>query len=202
MKKEIRKKVWEKCDYKCAYCGETLEYSKMQIDHITPKFKGGENKLKTNAKMKESIIENQLKHYLPYNLKCKILDYQSDYVGDQFETMKGYYILNNRPYFNFKKGRDYAGKNITQFKPILRSMSEFKHYFEKLYGCIEHQDVTNYFNIHYLNEHNIECVSDIQHLYAEHLPFGTLKVLLKHHFDVFDLIKKGVAINSFEIHQS
>lgn len=45
MKKEIRKKVWEKCDYKCAYCGEPLEYSKMQIDHITPKFKGGENKI-------------------------------------------------------------------------------------------------------------------------------------------------------------
>jgi len=40
IKKETRVKVWEKFNKHCAYCGCVLEYNKMQIDHITPKFRG------------------------------------------------------------------------------------------------------------------------------------------------------------------
>jgi len=34
--KELRKKVWVKYGFKCAYCGEYISYSDMQIDHIIP----------------------------------------------------------------------------------------------------------------------------------------------------------------------
>ena len=140
-------------------------------------------------------LENQLKHYLPYNLKCEILDYKSDYVGDQYETMKGYYILNDKAYFNFKSGRDYAGKNITQFKPILRPMNEVEDYFLDLYGKLEHQDITDYFDEDFLSSMDSLDVSAIGYKKIEYLPFGTLQVLLKHHFDVFDLITVGMAID-------
>ena len=140
-------------------------------------------------------LENQIKHYLPYNLKCEILDYKSDYVGDKYETIKGYYLLNNKAYFNFKSGRDYAGKNITQFKPILRPMNEVENYFEDLYGRLEHQDVTDYFDADYLDEHDSLTVEEIEDKPIVHLPYGTLQVLLKHHFDVFDLIRVGMAID-------
>ena len=35
-KKELRKSVYDKCDGKCAYCGEELPYEKMHVDHIKP----------------------------------------------------------------------------------------------------------------------------------------------------------------------
>lgn len=43
MKKDTRIKVWKKYNCKCAYCGEDLEYKKMQVDHIHPKHLGGKD---------------------------------------------------------------------------------------------------------------------------------------------------------------
>ena len=39
IKKEIRLRVWNKFDRKCAYCGCDLEYKKMQVDHVKPLYK-------------------------------------------------------------------------------------------------------------------------------------------------------------------
>ncbi len=41
--KEIRMAVFEKHNGHCAYCGELLEYKKMQVDHIDAKYLGGAN---------------------------------------------------------------------------------------------------------------------------------------------------------------
>jgi len=45
MKIEIRERVWYKFDKHCAYCGEKLEYKKMQVDHIDSKYLGGKNNM-------------------------------------------------------------------------------------------------------------------------------------------------------------
>ena len=45
MKKETRITVWNKYKGHCAYCGEYLEFSKMQVDHIDPKYLGGKDDL-------------------------------------------------------------------------------------------------------------------------------------------------------------
>lgn len=37
MKKETRLKVYRMYDGHCAYCGRTIEYKDMQVDHIVPK---------------------------------------------------------------------------------------------------------------------------------------------------------------------
>ena len=43
---KIRKRVYEKYNGHCAYCGCELEYKDMQVDHITPLYwHGGENSL-------------------------------------------------------------------------------------------------------------------------------------------------------------
>lgn len=36
LKKQVREEVWLKYDKHCAYCGNDLEYKKMQVDHIEP----------------------------------------------------------------------------------------------------------------------------------------------------------------------
>ena len=43
MNKDIRQKVYKKYNCKCAYCGNALEYKKMQVDHIYPKHLGGKD---------------------------------------------------------------------------------------------------------------------------------------------------------------
>lgn len=46
IKKADRLKTYEKCGGKCAYCGKDLKIiQNMQVDHIVPKKKGGEDKL-------------------------------------------------------------------------------------------------------------------------------------------------------------
>jgi hypothetical protein len=139
-------------------------------------------------------LENQLKHYLPYNLKCEILDYKSDYVGDQYDTLKGYYLLNDKAYFNFKSGRDYAGKNTTQFKPILRPLSEFGdsddtrkvHEFIGLGKWCD--NYTEYFNTWF------DDLANIDKLILQ-APKEVFDYFLANHFDVFNLLKHGMAID-------
>lgn len=36
--KNVRKKVWEKYNGHCAYCGCDLEYKEMQVDHVVSKY--------------------------------------------------------------------------------------------------------------------------------------------------------------------
>lgn len=40
---EKRKQVYNKFKGRCAYCGNKVEYSKFQVDHITPKYRGSTN---------------------------------------------------------------------------------------------------------------------------------------------------------------
>jgi 5-methylcytosine-specific restriction endonuclease McrA len=37
MKKELRTKIYNKCDGHCAYCGTDITIKQMQIDHVFPK---------------------------------------------------------------------------------------------------------------------------------------------------------------------
>lgn len=39
-----RKKIYDKTNGHCAYCGCTLDFYDFQVDHITPKIKGGSGK--------------------------------------------------------------------------------------------------------------------------------------------------------------
>lgn len=39
--RKLREAVYEKTNHKCGYCGKSLEYRDMTVDHITAKSKGG-----------------------------------------------------------------------------------------------------------------------------------------------------------------
>ena len=42
-KKDERLQVYAKYNGHCAYCGREIAYHEMQVDHISPRWKGGEN---------------------------------------------------------------------------------------------------------------------------------------------------------------
>ena len=45
MNKNLRMKIFHKYDEHCAYCGNTITYSQMQVDHIKPKYLGGKDNI-------------------------------------------------------------------------------------------------------------------------------------------------------------
>jgi hypothetical protein len=66
MSKEIKIKdrqlVYQKYDYKCAYCGIELSYNEMQVDHIEPRRRGDIHN--------ENVV-NGRNHISNYNPSCR-----------------------------------------------------------------------------------------------------------------------------------
>lgn len=106
MKKEFRQNIWNKYGQKCAYCGEDLEYKKMQVDHIEPKYLGGKN-----------LLEN-------YNPSCRQCNfYKSTFSIDGFREQL--YLITERikKPFIVRLAMKYG---IISFKPF-----DGKFYYEK-----------------------------------------------------------------------
>lgn len=56
--KEIRQKVYDMYNGHCAYCGCQLELKDMQIDHIKPKYLGGEDDIFPIPITDELLLKN------------------------------------------------------------------------------------------------------------------------------------------------
>lgn len=57
-----------KYDGKCAYCGITLEYSKMQVDHVIPLLRGTTHKEAESRGIKKGL--NNVDNYNPSCRSC------------------------------------------------------------------------------------------------------------------------------------
>ncbi len=68
MKKDIRVKVWNKYDCKCAYCGKDLEYKQMQVDHIVPVYRGTSDE--GMQAMKANRGSEDIENYNPSCARC------------------------------------------------------------------------------------------------------------------------------------
>jgi hypothetical protein len=67
-------------------------------------------------------IHRQIISYLPYGVKCEILNYKSDYVGLRYSTLNGFYDSIGEPHFTYDGGS--TGKSIRDMKIILRPLSD------------------------------------------------------------------------------
>ena len=120
----------------------------------------------------------ELKHlapYLPYGLKCELLNYKCDYIGEKYGTINGFYYLGGEVHYTFKD-RSTAGKTRNLIKPILRPLSDLtKGYLMSIsYGT-------------FINVRN-----DLE---KGQVKYKNMVFLLEKHFDVFGLIEKGLAID-------
>lgn len=138
---------------------------------------------------------SQLAVYLPYNLKVLVNNRTTP-----INTLKGYYFSNEKLCFNSLEL--YGGFSVEEMKPILRPIDELSDFVEKLYGTLENQDITDFMDDDFLNEHQIYSLVDLEGTNPKYMPYGTLQVLLKHHFDVFDLIAQDLAVSIHDIHQA
>ncbi|MCP3925020.1 MAG: HNH endonuclease [Desulfobacterales bacterium] len=123
MRKELRIKVWEKYNKHCSYCGKTLAYKEMQVDHLFPKHLTHlleNNKLKKLLNIDISNI-NSFTNLMP---SCRRCNYYKG--GMQLEDYRKYMLsLHSR----IKK--DYKFKVAIDYKILIVSKFDGKFYFER-----------------------------------------------------------------------
>lgn len=136
-------------------------------------------------------MELELKHlalYLPYSVRITKEDwgkiFKLDNDGTTLNCVGIDYVLNCKA------------------KPILRPIDDLSDFVENLYGTLENQDITDFMDDDFLNEHQIYSIVDLEGTNPKYMPFGTLEVLLKYHFDVFDLISQGLALSIHDFPQA
>lgn len=66
--KEIRLKVWNKYNKKCAYCGISLTYKEMKVDHINALYRGYTNNDLSKYGIKKGL--NSIENYNPSCTSC------------------------------------------------------------------------------------------------------------------------------------
>lgn len=126
-------------------------------------------------------MELELKHlsaYLPYELQLKTTVWQRN-ISKHITSIEMLctYLIDNKD--------DY-----TEFLPILRPLSQIKEYFEPIFETDE--EVNEYLSYEATTPFSVDEIINYK---FEYLPYGTCQVLLKHHFDLFGLIEKSLAID-------
>lgn len=70
--KQMRQQIYEKYNGRCAYCGQPILIKDMQVDHIVPVYKDGEDNMQN------------------YNPACRMCNfYKSTYGVEQFRSRLG-----------------------------------------------------------------------------------------------------------------
>ena len=129
----------------------------------------------------------EIKHlapYLPYGLKLKI------------NTPIGTFDRN----FELDCGHDF-NLHLSQgnVKPILRPISGFTLYFEYLFDTTDDQNIKEFLDEDFLYDKGIYSWEELVFTEPNYIPYGTLQVLLKYHFDVFELIPAGLTVSIHDI---
>lgn len=119
MKKELRIRVYNKYDGKCAYCGNSIEYKNMQIDHIIPKksFLFHVNAHGYDPKNKKDSFEN-------LNPACRRCNhYKRSYSLEEFRVL----IMS----LHKRIAKQYINKVAIDYGIIILKPFDGKFYFEQ-----------------------------------------------------------------------
>jgi len=131
-------------------------------------------------------IHRQIISYLPYGVKCEILNYKSDYVGLRYSTLNGFYDSIGEPHFTYDGGS--TGKSIRDMKIILRPFSDITKEIE-IHG--EKFVPSEKIGIHLFDY-------DFIYIYRKEtngIPFWVVQKLLEWNIDLYGLIESDNAID-------
>ncbi|MVW92441.1 hypothetical protein FCL53_10740 [Elizabethkingia meningoseptica] len=168
------------------------------------------NRIKSSFKEEKSMVQifeelnkeikmdklklNDIAPYLPHKMSVQILNHRNDYTGIEFSEVNGYYFIGESLHITYNGGN--TGKSISEFKPIIRPMSdltkEITHNGETfvpsdiLFGGLRPIEA---------KERHIQDL--IKHPML--MPYCYVQKFFEWHFDVFGLIERGLAINLNEV---
>lgn len=138
----------------------------------------------------------ELKHlvpYLPYGLGVQILNHKCDYVGIEFSKANGFYLLNGALHMTYEGGS--TGKSISEFKPILRPMSDLDVKFEIAGVYKKGWDHLHSHADFFTGLPFDVVVAVIEKRNLDTIPMYVAEWLFEYDFDVFGLIDQGLAID-------
>ena len=130
-------------------------------------------------------MELKLEHvapYLPYRLMAEILDYQSDYVGNEYDWIVGIHQWDKTGLMWSLETEGGAKPGINRVKPVFTPLSELSSYSNGLRQLGNRADKNNIDNL----------ISDIESGKAD---YDVMQMCFKERIDVFGLIEKGLAID-------
>lgn len=161
----------------------------------------------------------ELKHlvgYLPYKLKAEMLDYKSDYVGKQFDTVIGFHQWDSRDLYWSALTIGGSKPELNRIKPILRPLSDLTKEIEvngeKFVPIVKLAEIN-------LRQFNWKMVNNSDRAYSEKLncefyfngidfrvvnqnydgvatkQFQLFQKLFEWHFDFQNLIENRLAID-------
>ena len=115
--KKIRLRVYEKYDHRCAYCGCSLEYKDMQVDHLKSVY--------TNTDIHNKMTGNEMydiSNLMPACRQCNF--YKSTLTLEEFRTR-----LKDTMWENLKKEFNY--KLALKYGLIKENDKSIRFYFER-----------------------------------------------------------------------
>lgn len=118
-RKEIRVSIWKMMQQRCAYCGQKVEYSKMQVDHIKPLLRGVSDR--QLAAQPRRALKKGLDTLENSHCSCaRCNKWKSDYSLEEFRKVvagRVKALTNSSP--TFRLLLDYGFVQITQ-PPVVR----------------------------------------------------------------------------------
>ena len=131
MTKKNREFIYNKYNGHCAYCGKTIEYKDMQVDHLIPKraydFKKGEKPYRKKYKNIEDAMdivqENDIENLMPSCRRCN--HYKR---ANTLSTFRKYLLDMKTKLID----NSYLGKIAMDYKMITWNQWDGKFYFEKI----------------------------------------------------------------------
>lgn len=140
----------------------------------------------------DKITLKELAPYLPYGLKWVLIEEYPD--GTEITThLMGSLSIDfegHEEWWNIE-GDNYLLTD--DYKPILRPLSEYKKFEDIMDEFSEYSESVfqqNFFGV----------FSDINLSKFDHINYTIMTLFFKHHFDVFGLIDKGLAIDINTLH--
>jgi hypothetical protein len=134
--------------------------------------------------METHLTISHITPYLPYGLRVEVLDYKSDYVGNQYDNVIGVHQWSGcgKLWSCLTKGG--AKPSFDRVKPILRPLSDLHWGFMCSNGeSLERSTEIDFEDIEAFG-YSLNAVT-----------FADGLVLLENHFDIFKLIDQDLAVD-------
>lgn len=93
----------------------------------------------------------------------------------------------------YKGSREKHMISMCHIMPVLRPMYDFDEYFSKIFDT--DIEVKEFLNEGFIDECGFADLEDMLTYESSRYPVGVYVLALKHHFDVFGLIDKGLAVD-------
>lgn len=142
MKKELRKKVYEKYGCRCAYCGKEISYNQMEVDHYWPQHL---------QHMQQGLDNNRFDNLMPSCRKCN--NFKSVWKPEDYRhelSMQTSRLMKNA---QFCRALTFGQVKITENEIVFHFEELHKKKTEKKF-CEWTRSFDGHFNIGCANETN------------------------------------------------